>query len=152
MQRLTESRRLLPPDRWTRERDLRADDLDVRQQARAAASRSPHQGGRPAPEGAHRSRQAPHHHRPQLPVRAGRRSLALRRHRPENRQRGVDPRTMTPPDRDFPMDLNMQFEFSGEMWPWRGPAPYHFVTVPGEISSVIGELSSVLTYGWGVIP
>ena len=56
------------------------------------------------------------------------------------------------PDRDFPMDLNIQFEFSGEMWPWRGPAPYHFVTVPDEVSSVINELSSVLTYGWGVIP
>jgi len=56
------------------------------------------------------------------------------------------------PDRDIPMDLNMQFEFSGEMWPWRGPAPYHFITVPAEVSSVIGELSSVLTYGWGVIP
>ena len=50
------------------------------------------------------------------------------------------------------MDLNMQFEFTGEMWPWRGPAPYHFVTVPAEVSSVIRELSSVISYGWGVIP
>ena len=23
-------------------------------------------------------------------------------------------------------------EFSGEVWHWRGPAPYHFVTVPDE--------------------
>jgi len=46
----------------------------------------------------------------------------------------------------------MQFEFTGEMWPWRGPAPYHFVTVPAEVSSVIRELSSVISYGWGVIP
>ena len=59
---------------------------------------------------------------------------------------------MTFPDRDLPMDLNMQFEFAGEMWPWRGPAPYHFVTVPDEVSSVIHELSSVISYGWGVIP
>jgi hypothetical protein len=59
---------------------------------------------------------------------------------------------MTFPDRDLPMDLNMQFEFTGEMWPWRGPAPYHFVTVPDEVSSVIRELSSVISYGWGVIP
>jgi len=50
------------------------------------------------------------------------------------------------------MDLNMQFEFTGEMWPWRGPAPYHFVTVPAEVSSVVRELSSVISYGWGVIP
>ena len=46
----------------------------------------------------------------------------------------------------------MQFEFTGEMWPWRGPAPYHFVTVPAEVSSVVRELSSVISYGWGVIP
>lgn len=59
---------------------------------------------------------------------------------------------MTFPDRDIPMDLNMQFEFTGEMWPWRGPAPYHFVTVPDEVCSVLHELSSVLSYGWGVIP
>ena len=24
----------------------------------------------------------------------------------------------------------MQLEFSGEVWFWRGPAPYHFVSVP----------------------
>jgi hypothetical protein len=59
---------------------------------------------------------------------------------------------MTSPDRDIPMDLNMQFEFTGDMWPWRGPAPYHFITIPEEVSSVVRELSSVLTYGWGVIP
>ena len=59
---------------------------------------------------------------------------------------------MTSPDRDLPMDLNVQFEFSGEMWPWRGPAPYHFVTVPDEVSSELRALSSLISYGWGVIP
>ena len=51
---------------------------------------------------------------------------------------------MTSPDRDLPMDLNVQFEFSGEMWPWRGPAPYHFVTVPDEVSSELRSLSSIV--------
>ena len=27
---------------------------------------------------------------------------------------------MTSPDRDLPMDLNVQFEVTGEMWPWHG--------------------------------
>jgi hypothetical protein len=26
----------------------------------------------------------------------------------------------------------MNLEFSGEMWFWKGPAPWHFVTVPDE--------------------
>ena len=26
----------------------------------------------------------------------------------------------------------MDLEFSGEIWHWRGPSPYHFVTVPDE--------------------
>jgi Domain of unknown function (DUF1905) len=59
---------------------------------------------------------------------------------------------MTSPDRDIPMDLDVQFEFSGEMWPWRGPAPYHFVTVPHEVSLELRALSSLVSYGWGVIP
>ena len=59
---------------------------------------------------------------------------------------------MTSPDRDIPMDLDVQFEFTGEMWPWRGPAPYHFVTVPDEVSFELRALSSLVSYGWGVIP
>ena len=59
---------------------------------------------------------------------------------------------MTSPDRDIPMDLDVQFEFTGEMWPWRGPAPYHFVTVPDEVSSELRALSPLVSYGWGVIP
>jgi len=59
---------------------------------------------------------------------------------------------MTSPDHDIRMDLKVQFEFTGEMWPWRGPAPYHFVTVPDEVSSELRALSSLVSYGWGVIP
>lgn len=46
----------------------------------------------------------------------------------------------------------MILEFSGEIWFWRGPAPWYFITVPEEQSAAIKAISSYLTYGWGVIP
>jgi Domain of unknown function (DUF1905) len=46
----------------------------------------------------------------------------------------------------------MDLEFSGEVWFWKGPAPWHFVTVPDDESGEIAAVSAYLTYGWGVIP
>jgi hypothetical protein len=46
----------------------------------------------------------------------------------------------------------MNLEFSGEVWWWRGPAPFHFVTVPEDESVEIEAASSLVTYGWGMIP
>ena len=46
----------------------------------------------------------------------------------------------------------MDLEFSGEIWFWRGPAPFHFVTVPEEESVEIEAVSSMVSYGWGMIP
>ncbi len=46
----------------------------------------------------------------------------------------------------------MRLSFSGEIWYWRGPAPFHFVTVPPAESEMIGGVSSIVTYGWGMIP
>jgi hypothetical protein len=43
-------------------------------------------------------------------------------------------------------------EFSGVVWFWRGPSPYHFVTVPEEESAELRETSGLVTYGWGMIP
>jgi hypothetical protein len=42
--------------------------------------------------------------------------------------------------------------FRGEVWFWRGPAPFHFVTVPEEPSGTIAAASELVTYGWGMIP
>jgi hypothetical protein len=42
--------------------------------------------------------------------------------------------------------------FTGEIWHWRGPSPYHFVTVPREESDDLHELAGSVTYGWGMIP
>ncbi len=46
----------------------------------------------------------------------------------------------------------MDVEFTGEVWHWRGPSPYHFVTVPGDESAELKETSGLVTYGWGMIP
>ena len=46
----------------------------------------------------------------------------------------------------------MNFEFTGTIIHWRGPAPYLFVPVPDEQSRDIKSISKIVTYGWGVIP
>ena len=46
----------------------------------------------------------------------------------------------------------MDLEFHGEIIHWRGPSPFHFVTVPEEQSAAIEAVSSLVTYGWGAIP
>ncbi len=46
----------------------------------------------------------------------------------------------------------MELVFSGEVWFWRGPAPFHFVTVPLEYSADIRAIAGAVTYGWGMIP
>jgi Domain of unknown function (DUF1905) len=42
--------------------------------------------------------------------------------------------------------------FSGEVWHWRGPAPYHFVTLPEEQAGAIESVARLVTYGWGMVP
>ena len=46
----------------------------------------------------------------------------------------------------------MILEFDGEIFTWRGPAPFFFVTVPAVQSDDLKAISSAVTYGWGVIP
>lgn len=48
--------------------------------------------------------------------------------------------------------LMLSLEFSDKIWFWRGPAPWFFVTIPAQQSSEIKRISSLVTYGWGVIP
>jgi hypothetical protein len=48
--------------------------------------------------------------------------------------------------------ITVNFEFSGELWYWRGPAPFHFITVPEDQCEEIKDVSSFVTYGWGMIP
>ena len=46
----------------------------------------------------------------------------------------------------------MIVEFSGDIWFWKGPAPWFFITVPENQSQEIREIVSMVTYGWGMIP
>jgi len=46
----------------------------------------------------------------------------------------------------------MDLDFTGDLWHWRGPSPYYFVTVPEEESLHLHAVSRVVTYGGGMIP
>jgi len=46
----------------------------------------------------------------------------------------------------------VRLAFRGEVWEWRGPAPFHFVTVPDAESSILAATSALVTYGWGMVP
>ncbi len=59
---------------------------------------------------------------------------------------------MNPFDRDSPFPMRVEFEFAAEVWYWRGPSPYHFVTVPDDVSAELHGLAPFVSYGWGVIP
>ena len=50
------------------------------------------------------------------------------------------------------MEANMKLTISGDIFEWRGPAPFLFVAVPDDASRDIKALSSLVSYGWGVIP
>jgi hypothetical protein len=50
------------------------------------------------------------------------------------------------------MLVGMDLEFRGELWFWKGPAPWHFVTVPEEQCGALEAASSLVSYGWGMIP
>jgi len=46
----------------------------------------------------------------------------------------------------------MRLDVTGDVWFWRGPSPYHFVTVDDDASAAIKAASAAVTYGWGMIP
>ncbi len=46
----------------------------------------------------------------------------------------------------------MELTFTGDLWYWRGPPPFHFITVPDEESGALEAVAPVVTYGWGMVP
>lgn len=54
--------------------------------------------------------------------------------------------------RNLSVAPSLHLSFDGEIWFWRGPAPWYFVTVPPQECSDIKILSNSVTYGWGMIP
>jgi hypothetical protein len=47
---------------------------------------------------------------------------------------------------------SLELMFTGELWYWRGPSPFYFITVPDHESAALRALSAVVSYGWGMIP
>lgn len=46
----------------------------------------------------------------------------------------------------------MDIEFTDNIWVWKGPAPWYFVTVPAQQCDDLKFISGSVTYGWGMIP
>ena len=46
----------------------------------------------------------------------------------------------------------VQLNFSAEVWFWRGPSPFHFVTIPPAESELFKSIAASVTYGWGMVP
>jgi hypothetical protein len=46
----------------------------------------------------------------------------------------------------------MHLTITGPLWFWRGPAPWHFVTVPEPESAELATIADAVSYGWGMIP
>ena len=46
----------------------------------------------------------------------------------------------------------MDLQFTGELWYWRGPAPFYFVRIPPAECEMLHAVSRFVTYGWGMIP
>lgn len=46
----------------------------------------------------------------------------------------------------------MDLEFTGALWFWKGPAPWHFISVPEEECVAIEDAASFVSYGWGMVP
>lgn len=60
---------------------------------------------------------------------------------------GASPRT-----RPYAGAMELELEFDGEVIHWRGPSPYWFVPVPDAEAAALRTASSLVSYGWGVIP
>ena len=46
----------------------------------------------------------------------------------------------------------MNLEFSGLMWFWKGPSPFHFVSVQDDECGQLEAVAPLVSYGWGMIP
>ncbi len=46
----------------------------------------------------------------------------------------------------------VELEFSGALWYWRGPPPFHFITVPEDECDLLRDASELVSYGWGMVP
>lgn len=46
----------------------------------------------------------------------------------------------------------MVLEFTANVWFWKGPAPWYFVSLPPKQARELRAIANQVTYGWGMIP
>ena len=46
----------------------------------------------------------------------------------------------------------MDTNFSAELFEWRGPAPFYWLSLPAEVCDYVRAEAAAATYGWGAIP
>jgi Domain of unknown function (DUF1905) len=46
----------------------------------------------------------------------------------------------------------VDLEFSAELWQWRGPAPFYWLTVPEDGCASVRAEAAGASYGWGAVP
>jgi hypothetical protein len=46
----------------------------------------------------------------------------------------------------------VRLEFEAEVFQWRGPSPYYFVSVPEPMCDELRVAARDVSYGWGVVP
>jgi len=51
-----------------------------------------------------------------------------------------------------PYPAGMEIGFTGDVWFWKGPAPWYFVSVPDEGCAELEDASAFVSYGWGMVP
>jgi hypothetical protein len=48
--------------------------------------------------------------------------------------------------------IGVDLEFEAELWEWRGPSPYYWLTLPDEGCNEIRVDAAHASYGWGAVP
>jgi hypothetical protein len=48
--------------------------------------------------------------------------------------------------------LSVSFAFDARLIAWRGPAPFVFAPIPGDLTPEIRFAAHDASYGWGVVP
>ena len=51
-----------------------------------------------------------------------------------------------------PEDDGGTLQATGMVFYWRGPAPFYYLRVPGDVAAYIHDVAAQVSYGWGVIP
>jgi hypothetical protein len=48
--------------------------------------------------------------------------------------------------------VGVDASFSAELFEWRGPAPFYWLSLPEDVSEYVREEAAMASYGWGAVP